>query len=116
MTAISMPVVDKGTVDELRKKMPDLSEMDLPDLKNAGRSAEEAIDRLLGRKKASIWPWVAAVIGIAAAVSIIGAYLAWLRRSATSPVNDTWTTEQTAGDTWASDSIVSDATAVNEEI
>ena len=35
MTAIVLPDIDKATIDELRKKLPDLREIELPNLKPA---------------------------------------------------------------------------------
>ena len=95
MTAIVLPNIDEATINEIRKRIPDLSEIELPKLDNVGKTAEEAIDRLLGRSRPSIWPWIAASIGLVAVISAIGAYFAWFRRSTLPkpPVEDTWTNE-----------------------
>ena len=93
MTAIVLPDIDRSTVEELRKKIPNLSEIELPampSLEKAGKNAEETIDRLLGRKKAPVWPWVAAGIGLVAVIGAIAAYLAWFRRPTWEA--DTWST------------------------
>jgi hypothetical protein len=95
MTAIVLPNIDEATLNDLRKRIPNLSEIELPKLEGVGKTAEETIDRLLGRSKPSIWPWVAASIGLVAVISAIGAYFAWFRRSTLPepPVEDAWTNE-----------------------
>lgn len=84
MTAFVLPNLDQSTIDELRKRIPDMSEIDVPSLeklgKDAGKTADQAIDRLLGRNRISIWPWVAASIGVAALVGAVAAWFTWLRR------------------------------------
>ena len=43
MTAIVLPNIDKSTVDELLKKMPDLKEIELPSLpkmEDVGKTAD----------------------------------------------------------------------------
>ena len=86
MTAFVLPNLDQSTIDELRKRIPDLSEIDLPSLekvgKDVGKTADQTIDRLLGRNKMSIWPWVAASIGLAAVIGAVGAWFAWMRKPA----------------------------------
>ena len=78
MTAFVLPNLDQSTIDELRKRIPDMSEFDLPKLekvgKDVGKTADQALDRLLGRSRMSVWPWIAGSIAIAA---IIGAVAAW---------------------------------------
>ena len=94
MTAIVLPDIDRSTVEELRKKIPNLSEIELPQMpsiEKVGKSADETIDRLLGRKKAPVWPWVAAGIGLVAVIGALAAYFAWLRRP-TWEASDTWST------------------------
>ena len=81
MTAIVLPDVDRSTIDELMKRLPNLKEIELPNLEHVGRDAEKAVDRLLGRSRAPVWPWVAAGIGLVALVGVIGAYFAWFRRA-----------------------------------
>jgi hypothetical protein len=80
MTAIVLPDVDRSTIDELVKRLPNLKEIELPKMENVGRDAEKAVDRLLGRSRTPVWPWVAAGIGLVALVGVIGAYFAWFRR------------------------------------
>ena len=82
MTAIVLPDVDRSTIDELMKRLPNLKEIELPKMEHVGRDAEKAVDRLLGRSRAPVWPWVAAGIGLVALVGVIGAYFAWFRRPA----------------------------------
>jgi hypothetical protein len=93
MTAIVLPDIDKATIEELRKKLPDLREIELPDMpkmKDVGKTAEETIDRLLGRSKAPVWPWVAAGIGLVALVGAVAAYFAWWRRPTWDTPNEPW--------------------------
>jgi hypothetical protein len=89
MTAIVLPDIDRSTIDELKKRFPDLSEIELrlpsrkevsKTAKDAGRTAEETIDKLLGRKRAPVWPWIAAGIGLMAVIGAVGAWFAWFRR------------------------------------
>lgn len=80
MTAIVLPDVDRSTIDELVKRLPNLKEIELPKMEQVGRDAEKAVDRLLGRSRAPVWPWVAAGIGLVALIGVIGAYFAWFRR------------------------------------
>jgi hypothetical protein len=87
MTAIVLPDVDRSTIDELRKRIPNLSEIELakvelPTMQDVGKTADKAIDRLLGRSRAPIWPWVAAGVGLVAVVSVVAAWFAWFRRPA----------------------------------
>jgi hypothetical protein len=94
MTAIVLPDIDRSTIEELRKRVPNLAEIELPampSMEKVGKSADETIDRLLGRKKASAWPWVAAGIGLVAVIGALAAYFAWFRRP-TWEADDTWST------------------------
>jgi hypothetical protein len=107
MTAIVLPDVDRKTIDELRKRIPNLSEIDLPSLpkvelpsmKGVSKSADQTIDRLLGRSKAPIWPWVAAGIGLVAVVGAIAAYFAWMRRPSWDASDDAWSSTTGAAST-----------------
>lgn len=97
MTAIVLPDIDRSTVEELKKKIPNLAEIELPampSMEKVGKTADETIDRLLGRQKAPIWPWVAAGIGLVAVIGALAAYFAWLRRP-TWEASDTWATTPT---------------------
>src|SRR5829696_410661 len=93
MTAIVLPDLDKATIDELRKKLPDLREIELPALpkmEQVGKTADQTIDRLLGRSRAPVWPWVAAGIGLVALVGAVAAYFAWWRRPSWDTASDPW--------------------------
>ena len=97
MTAIVLPDIDRSTVEELRKKIPNLSEIELPQMpsmEQVGKTADDTIDRLLGRKKASVWPWIAAGIGLVAVIGALAAYFAWLRRP-TWEASDPWSNNPT---------------------
>jgi len=97
MTAIVLPDIDRSTIEELKKRIPNLSEIELPEMpkmEKVGKTADETIDRLLGREKAPVWPWVAAGIGLVAVIGAIAAYLAWFRRP-TWETSDTWSTTPT---------------------
>jgi hypothetical protein len=97
MTAIVLPDIDRSTVEELKKKIPNLAEIELPQMpsmERVGKNADETIDRLLGRQKASAWPWVAAGIGLVAVIGALAAYFAWFRRP-TYEASDTWSSTET---------------------
>jgi hypothetical protein len=92
MTAIVLPDIDRSTIEELKKKIPNLSELELPQMpsmEKVGKGADETIDRLLGRKRAPVWPWIAAGIGLVAVIGALAAYFAWLRRP-TWEASDAW--------------------------
>jgi len=100
MTAIVLPDIDRSTIEELRKRIPDLTEIDLnlPSRKDVGKtakqvskSADETIDRLLGRKRAPVWPWIAAGIGLVAIAGVIAAWFAWFRRPSWEAQSEPWT-------------------------
>jgi hypothetical protein len=96
MTAIVLPDIDRSTVEELRKRIPNLSEIELPNLpsiQDVGKTADQTIDRLLGRKRAPVWPWIAAGVGLAAVIGMIAAYFAWFRRPTWESPRETWSTE-----------------------
>ena len=84
MTAFVLPNLDQSTIDELRKRIPDLSEFDLPKLesvgKDVGKTADQALDRLLGRSRMPVWPWVAGSIALAAILGALAAWFTWYRR------------------------------------
>ena len=105
MTAIVLPDLDRKTIEELRKKIPNLSEMELPDLpsmKQVSKTTDETIDRLLGRSKAPVWPWIAAGVGLVAVIGALAAYFAWFRRPSWESTTDAWATESTASDSGSS--------------
>jgi hypothetical protein len=78
MTAILLPDIN---LDELRKSMPSLSEIELPSLARAGKDADEAIDRWRGRSRAPSWPWVAAGIFAIGLIGTLVALVTWSRRA-----------------------------------
>lgn len=102
MTAIVLPDVD---FDELRKRIPSLTAIDLPSMQDAGRKADETIDRALGRSKNAIWPWIAGFVVIAV-IGSIAAMFGWSHRSSTSEDTD----EQASGLTAAEASLMSSPT------
>ena len=104
-------------VSELKNRLqdlPDLSDIDLSKLdlprmeqvgRAAGRSADESIDRLLGKSRNPIWPWVALGLSLAVIAGAIAAYMAWFRRApeeTTVPATG-WTPEPTAPGSWQSE-------------
>jgi hypothetical protein len=103
MTAIVLPDIDRSTLEELKKRIPDLSEIELPNLpsrkevsraaKDVRGTADETIDRLLGRSRAPVWPWVAAGVGLAALAGIVAAWFAWFRRPAWETPAEPWTAD-----------------------
>jgi hypothetical protein len=131
MTAIVLPDIDRSTLEELRKRIPDLSEIELSlptrkeidkaakDARNTAKAVshttDDAIDRLLGRKRATIWPWVAAGIGLVAVAGAFAAWFAWFRRPTWESQPEPWTaagyaTEQTTV-TSPTDATVDDSAA-----
>lgn len=98
MTAVVLPDIDRSTVEELKKRIPNLSEIELPampSMEKVGKSADETLDRLLGRQKAPMWPWIAAGIGLVAVIGALAAYFAWFRRP-TWEASDAWDTAPTS--------------------
>jgi len=101
MTAIVLPDIDRSTLEELKKRIPDLSEIELPNLpsrKEVGRAAKDmsktadaTIDRLLGRSRAPMWPWIAAGVGLVALAGIVAAWFAWFRRPTWEAPAEPWT-------------------------
>ena len=99
MTAFVLPNLDQSTIDELRKRIPDMSEFDIPKFdvpklekvgKDVGKSADQALDKLLGRNKMPVWPWVAGSLAVAAIVGAVAAWFTWFRR----PTVDTLVDEE----------------------
>ncbi|HET7180777.1 MAG TPA: hypothetical protein VFI15_00935 [Candidatus Limnocylindrales bacterium] len=107
MTAFVLPNLDQSTIDELRKRIPDMSEFDIPKLENlgkdVGKTADQALDRLLGRSRAPVWPWVAGSLALAAIVGVVAAWFTWFRRPTDTLIDEesTWEapTSSTPGST-----------------
>jgi len=108
MTAIVLPDLDRSTLEDLKNRMPSvrLSELELPSMERAGRQADEALDRLLGRSRTpNVWPWVAGIVGVAAIIGIAVAFFSMNRRPAwpawpgrsSSTDDDVGFTEETMG-------------------
>lgn len=103
MTAIVLPDIDKATIDDLLKKFPDLREIELPNLpkmKDVSKTADQTIDRLLGRSRAPVWPWVAAGIAIVGVIGAVAAYVTWWRKPSWETPDDTWTSSTSTEDTY----------------
>ncbi|HLX33702.1 MAG TPA: hypothetical protein VKR30_00495 [Candidatus Limnocylindrales bacterium] len=80
MTAIVLPDID---LDELRRNVPSLAEIDLPSLGKAGAVADDAIDRWRGRSRGPSWPWIVAAIFAVGLIGTLVALVTWSRRGAT---------------------------------
>jgi hypothetical protein len=113
MTAIVLPDIDRSTIEELKKRIPDLSEIELnlpsrkevkKTAKGVSKTADETIDRLLGRKRAPVWPWIAAGLGLLAIAGVVAAWFAWFRRP-------TWESQQP--EPWSAASYEADETMVS---
>ena len=128
MTAFVLPNLDQSTIDELRKRIPDMSEFDLPKLekvgKDVGKTADQALDRLLGRSNTPVWPWVAGSVALVAILGALVAWFTWFRRPASvdtlvEDVAETWETPTTpTGADYASDlgGVSTDRTIDNETV
>ena len=112
MTAFVLPNLDESTIKELRKRIPDLSEIELPRLENVGKdvgkTADQALDRLMGRSRTPVWPWVAGSIALAAVVGVVAAWFTWFRRPAvidalTDEASEAWNSASTAVSDMGSD-------------
>jgi hypothetical protein len=86
MTAIVLPDID---LNALRRAIPGLAEVDLPSMEEAGKRADEAVDRLLGRSRLPILP----ILAIAAVVIALSgwalALFSWRRPGSKSIVDAT---------------------------
>ena len=61
-------------------------------VREAGAMVVFGVLRSVPRKRAPIWPWVAAGIGLVAVVGAIAAYFAWMRKPAWDSAGDAWST------------------------
>jgi len=77
MTAIVLPDID---LDALRKAIPSLPDIGMPSMAQAGRKADETVDRLLGRSRMPVWPWLLVVAVIVAMIGSIVAVVGLNRR------------------------------------
>ncbi|MBI2780896.1 MAG: hypothetical protein HYX55_03735 [Chloroflexi bacterium] len=84
-----LPDLDRDTIERLKQRFPDLSAIDLPKMEEVGRTADQTIDKLLGRSRSPMWPWVALVVGLLSVVGAIAAYAMWMRQPASEPVHST---------------------------
>lgn len=75
-----LPDLDRDTIERLLQRFPDLSNVEIPKMENVGKTADATIDRLMGRSRTPIWPWVIGALGLAAVAGVIAAYLSWFRR------------------------------------
>jgi len=82
MTTTNKLHIDAPDLARLKDRVSDLSALDLPKLEVVGRTADDTIDRLLGRSRAPVWPWIATGIGLIAILGAIATYL-WMRRPLT---------------------------------
>jgi hypothetical protein len=81
MATIVLPDINPSTINELRKRFPKLSELDLPSMEKAGRRADEQLNRMRGKPRSNpIVPWIAGAIGLVALIGALSAYLYWMRR------------------------------------
>ena len=139
MTAIVLPDIDRSTLEDLKKRIPDLSEFELPmpsrkevrkaakeaskaareagkTAKVVGKTADETIDRLLGRKRAPVWPWIAAGIGLVALAGVIAAWFAWFRRPTWETPQEDWRDRTSDSTTPSTDQAWPPTTGMTEEI
>jgi len=96
MTAIVLPDIDRSTLEELRERMPslNLSAIELPSMeraaRRAGRGADQAIDRMLGRQSGPSWGWLAIGLGLVTLVGLVAALFTWTRRASFMTTRGPW--------------------------
>jgi hypothetical protein len=103
MTAIVLPNIDRSTIEELRRRIPSLAEIELPSMEMAGRKADETIDRMRGRSRAPGWPWIAAGVFLVALVVTLAAFFTWNRRAGWSKGTEPWADDTDLRGSMASD-------------
>lgn len=108
MTAIVLPDID---LDQLRKNIPSLAEIDLPSLGKAGAQADDAIDRWRGKSRGPSWPWLAAGVFVIGLIGTLVALVSWSRRGETLTGTDmpaqpygseSYATETVTAESWPS--------------
>ena len=106
MTAIVLPDID---LDQLRKNIPSMAEIDLPSLEKYGAKADETIDRWRGRSRGPSWPWIAAGVFVVGLIGTLVALVSWSRRGDTLAGTDlpaqpygteSYATETVTTDSW----------------
>jgi hypothetical protein len=82
MSASVKPDIDYSKLEDLRKRVADLTDVDLPAAEDVGRRAGETVDRLLRRqRRRTAWPQILAVAGLITVIGLLMAWLSWGRRS-----------------------------------
>jgi hypothetical protein len=77
MTEIKLPHVELRDVE--------LPDVELPTMSEVRQGAAETIDKLLGREKMPIWPWVVLSVVLLGLIGSIAGAFAWNRRSTEMP-------------------------------
>ena len=126
MPAIVLPDID---FEELKKSIPSLADIDLPSMAQAGKRADDTIDRLLGRSRGPAWPWIAAGVFVVALIGTIAAFFTYNRRAswerdsepwsdspAARPATDDMTSMSGLGQTTATDPGMSGLTAAESSL
>jgi hypothetical protein len=95
MTALVLPDIDNETLEKLRRRIPSLSDIEIPSIEipsmqQAGRKADQTVDRLLGRSRTPVWPWVAAGVFLVALAGTVAAWMTWNRRASWTRQSDPW--------------------------
>lgn len=90
-----LPDLDRDTIERLKQRFPDLSGIELPKMEEVGRTADQTIDKLLGRSKSPVWPWVALVVAVMSVVGAIAGYVMWMRQPMSASKDSAATTDST---------------------
>jgi hypothetical protein len=80
MTEIKLPHVELPDVE--------LPDVELPTMSEVRQGAADTIDRLLGRERMPIWPWVVLSVVLIGLIGSIAGVFAWNRRTAGMPPLD----------------------------
>ena len=115
MTAIVLPNVD---LDELRKNVPSLAEIDLPSLAKVGSKADDAIDRWRGRSRGPSWPWIAAGVFVVGLIGTLVALMSWSRRGGAvlDPDQPDQPAQPYGTESYATETVTSDSWPTTESI